>query len=560
MSRGKYSFDLVPTINTPRSTFDRSNDYKTTFDAGYLIPFFYDEVYPGDTFKVSPTFFGRMLTPIVAVMDNIFLDWFFFYVPERLVWSNFEKHMGSQENPGDSTDYLIPQITSPEGGFLTSTIYDYFTIPPNIGGLSFSALYFRAYNLIWNEWFRDENLQDSVDVPKDDGPDDPSLYTLLRRGRRKDYFMGALPWPQKGPGVEIPIVAGDAPVRGNGLAFGLEGAGIGTRNLVYANDSGSYTTKVVAPAVGSNFTATYNASASTGSSGTNSVTLRFPTNPSQVNLVADLSKSTFATIDTLRTAFQMQRFLEKDARGGTRYTELLRSHFNVISPDARLQRPEFLGGGETALSINPVVQSSATGQTGAATPQGNVSAYATFGSTGKGGFVKSFVEHGFIIGLFSVRTSITYQQGLSRLFSRRTRYDRYWPVFAHLGEQAILNKEIYAQGSSVVDDLGNVVDDKVFGYQERWAELRYKPSVVTGLFRSQSLDAQGQSNTLDIWHLALDFDNLPTLSSEFIEDNPPVERVLAVPDEPDFMADIHVKCKCTRPMPLYSVPGLIDHF
>ena len=537
-----HQFSRVPSVSIQRSTFDRSHGYKTTFNEGYLVPFFVDEVLPGDTFNLNTTLFSRLSTPVVPFMDNLFLETFFFYVPDRLVWDNFQKMMGEQENPGDSTDYLIPQITVTNAE--NQSIFDYFGIPTRISnGIKVNALPFRAYNLIWNEWFRDENLQDSVTVAKGDSGD--PTYTLLKRGKRHDYFTSALPWPQKGDAIDVPLSAQIEANFTNPLSVTLSpfnpvvssaGSSIPKNTLAYLQQSALndviFTGSMTSPAGG------YNKIQFSGSGSVSA---------SELNKLADglsigNATGSIITINELRQAFQVQRMLEKDARGGTRYTEILRAHFGVVSPDARLQRPEFLGGSSSRININPVQQTSGTTDT---SPQGNLAAYGVVADRYHG-FTKSFVEHGFIIGLINVRADITYQQGLNRLWKRRTRLDHFWPTLAHLGEQTVTNDEIYAQGTAA--------DDDAFGYQERYAEYRYKPSLITGKFRSN--DPQ----SLDVWHLSQYFQNLPVLNDEFIEDAPPINRVVAVQDEPHFLLDVYFNLKCTRPMPLYSVPGLIDHF
>lgn len=526
-----HQFAMIPRADIPRSSFRMQTNHKTTFDAGYLVPVFCEEVLPGDSFRCDMTGFARLSTPIFPLMDNLRLDSFFFFVPNRLVWSNWVKFMGEQDNPGDSISYSVPVI-NPGAGYTVGSIYDYFGLPTAGGAVaapwSHSALPLRGYNLIWNDWFRDENLQSSVTVNTGDGPDLTATYALKRRGKRYDYFTGCLPWPQKGVSSPL-LIGGLAPV--TGLFTHVAAGALSTIS--------GWDAKGTNYPVGTPFASSVAAKINVGAPGA--------ANPPQV--FADLSAATSNTINSLRQAFQIQKLLERDARGGTRYVELIKAHFGVISPDFRQQLPEYLGGGSSGLSITPIVQQSASGVTGSTTPLGNLAAIGTLAARGHG-FSRGFTEHGYVIGLVSVRADLNYQQGLRRHWSRSTRYDYYFPAFAMLGEQAVLNKEIYITGNTVQDN-------NVFGYQERWSEYRHSPPMVTGLFRSTA------AGTLDAWHLAQNFASLPVLGDTFIQDTPPLSRVLAVgaaANGKQLIGDFFFDIKAARPMPMYSVPGLIDHF
>lgn len=532
-----HSFESYPSTPINRSKFNRSHSILTSLNAGYIVPIWHDFAYPGDTLILSTRTLTRLATQIVPFMSNVYMDVHFWCVPVRLIWEHWTAMNGEQPNPNDSTDYLTPQIT---GKSTIGSIYDYFNVPPTTNDISFNAFNFRAYNLVYNEWYRDENLQERVPQITGD-TDNISNYQLLRRGKRKDYFTGCLPWPQKGPGVDLPL-GSTAPVVGNGLTLGLFGRN--QENSTFNACLRDVNHNIVPNSLGYGVSAdSYNNNFNiNGMSGANFGVTKDPT---KSGLVADLSDATAATINQLRQAFAIQRLMEKDARGGTRYIEMILTHFGVKSPDARLQRPEFLGGGTFDLNLSIVPQTSSSVEN---SPLGELASYGVINGATKR-IVHSFTEHCVVFGVCSIRSEYYYQQGLERDYSKRERIDYYLPVTAHLGEQAVLNKEIYAQGIKA--------DDAVFGYQERWSEMRYKNSYITGQMRSTA------SQPLDMWHLATEYGSLPQLNSEFITENPPIDRVIAISQSsntPQFIANFFFDEYWVRPMPVYSTPGYIDHF
>lgn len=554
-SSSQHSFAVAPSVDIPRSSFKRNMTYKTTMNAGYLTPIYLDEVLPGDTFKFKLTSFSRILSALkYPIMDNLFMDFQFFFVPTRLVYDDYEKFFGSSQGQNGNWQYddshLMPGITSPSGGFQVGSVADYFGLPTDVAGYRVNALPFRAYNRIIADWYLPSVYELTAPTIKTDSTDDsPTVYPLFKRLKRADYFTACLPSPQRGPGVQLSI-GGTAPIFGNGKGLVLtDGTNFGTlRN--YNN----YTTADRAPTIpqsaGSVITGTPSQTIINGVLGLPTKAQYDAIGSAYGNggLYTDLTYANGTSINAFRQAFQLQRLLERDERSGVRYVSLLLSHFGVKSPDARLQRTEFLGSGSVPIQIHTVANTNgASGST-----QGSLAAFGTSAQS-KVGFVKSFVEHGYILGLASVRADLTYQQGIPRMFDRFARFDFYWPVFAHLGEQVVKNKEIYAQSDSVVDSDGTVVNNKPFGYQERYAEYRYSVSKITGQLRST------YAQTLDSWHLAQKFNNLPTLNSTFLSEDVPMSRVKADTSAPDFLYDSLIELNCVRPMPLFGVPGLVDH-
>lgn len=526
VTKTSHVFAQVPKAEIPRSVFDRSFSHKTAFDAGFLVPVLVDEVLPGDTATVDLTAFARLTTLVVPFMDSLYLDSHFFFCPLRLIWTNFVKFMGEQDNPGDSVSFTVPQCVAPAGGYAIGSLQDYLglgTVGQITAGKtpSYSNLAARAYQLAYNQWYRDENMINSVTVDKGDGPDTAANYVLRKRGKRPDYFTTCLPAPQKGAAVSIPLGT-SAPLVSDAVAIQFNTGGLSNATL-NAQGGGTATVALSANVAG----------------GVD--TIKFGTN---VGAHADLTSATAATINQLRLAFQTQKLLERDARGGTRYIEKVKAHFGVTSPDSRLQRVEYLGGGSSPISLFPVAQTSSTNAQ--PTPAGALSAYGTVVAN-RHGFTKSFTEHGILLGIVSVRADLTYQQGTNRMYHRSTLLDHYFPALANIGEQAVLRKEIYQDGDATNDAV-------VFGYQERAGEYRYHPSMITGILRSTA------ASTLDIWHLSQKFTAPPTLNQTFIEETPPMSRVVAVASQPNFIFDGFFRMRWARPMPVYGVPGNIDRF
>lgn len=525
-------FAMVPRNDVPRSAFDVSHTHKTTFNAPALTPVLVLEVLPGDSIRCRMTAFARLATPIVPVMDNMILESFFFFVPNRLLWEHWEEFMGATD-VGETTDYLLPGVPVTTAGTAVGQMADYFGITLNgIAGrtINVNALPFRAYNLIFNEWFRDQDLFPKQAENVGDGPDALADYVLVARGKRHDYFTSARPWPAKMmnqdlvsgiaaypagffPGGNMTLWEGTvgAPVTGIGRILGDDTPAGGAASLLYSGNR----TVVVAN--------------------------------HETELYADVSGINVPNIRVLvndiRTAVMIQSMMEKAARGGSRYAEQIRSEFGVTSPDARLQRPEYLGGGRSTVTVNPVAQTSGSGLTGGTTVLGELAGVATAVALGHG-FSQSFTEHGYILGLVSIRSDLTYQNGTNRMWFRRTRFDFYTPSLAHLGEQAIFSKELYSAGEAA--------DDGVFGFQERWSEYKYLPSRISGAFRST------HTVPLDMWHLAQNFSPRPTLNAAFVSDLPPMERVLQVATAADeqVLFDSLFNIRMVRAMPMFSIPGV----
>ena len=547
-------FNNIPQIKTSRSRFKMKQDIKLTLDAGKLIPFYVAETLPGDTFSVDTKGICRMSTPIYPVMDNCYLDVYYFHVPMRIVWDHAKEFFGENNQTAweQKTEYKVPKIKigAPkvtEGAPIENSILDYMGIPTKIikkgetKVIKINALPVRAYVKIWNEWFRDQNIDNPALNEKNDSEvgyldqeetekKETTLQQAYRGGRPlwvnkfHDRYTSALPSPQKGEPTLIPM-SGDANVYLYSTA----------ENKVYNGNIWLDSTNEYAPRLNQvhsdlgpdKLVQVFGSTKKNGSDETAAI------------FKADLSSVTGATINNLRQAFAVQQFMEADARGGTRYREIVRNHFGVDIDDKTVQIPEYLGGQRYMINVSQVVQTSATDAT---SPQGNAAAISVTPFM-ENSFTKSFQEHGYVIGVCCIRNDNTYQQGIEKLWSRTDKFDFYWPEFAHLGEQAILNKEIYAQGTAE--------DEKAFGYQEAYSEYRMAPNRVCGAFRSNA------TQPLDAWHYADNYSKLPTLSQEWLAtDKSIIDRTIAVPSQPQFIMDVLVENDAVRPMPIYGTPGL----
>lgn len=535
-----HNFAQNPSVNLPRSKFKMPFGHKTTGDAGWLIPIYWQMVLPGDTLNVNPTLFARLATPQFPIMDNMMLDIQHFFCPTRLTWENYRKFHGEQENPGDSISFNMPQLSglrdSDADGSLagaagrTGRLLNYLGVPEGIDAtdVGINCELLRVYNKIYNHWYRSQSLINSLTENIDDGPDADTDYELRRRGKRFDYFTQGLPSPQRGSAVSLPLGT-TAPLTitddGNPIIFDEDGAGSGPTNIRRSAATAFNTAQWEDVGVAGATNMYYG---DQGLGGT-----------------ADLSSATAATINDLRESFQVQRLLERDARSGTRLPEVLRGHFGVTDFYDASYRPEFLGGGSTPVNVNALYQTGPSGAFGVGEGIGGFGGFGQVVSNGNG-FTKSFTEHGVVMSIISVRADLTYQQGLNRFFSHQTRYDTAYPVLSGLGEQAILSKEIYCDGTAG--------DDDVFSYVPRYDEYRYNISRISGKFLSAS------ATPLDAWHLSQEFSSRPTLSESFIQEDPPIDRVIAVPSEPHFIFDTYFDVTCARVLPTFGIPGRIDHF
>lgn len=525
-------FGNVPVAQTERSTFDLSHRYLTTFDAGYLIPMYVREVVPGDTFGVEMSASVLTINPVKRPFpDNGYLETMWFFTPNRLTWNHWVNFMGEKVNPSDSTVYVTPKIDTSAGWTGTpGDLYDYMGVPPGVTGLTLVAFPFRAHHLIWNTWFRDQNFQNSKPVNfASDGPDAPGQYQLYRRRKRKTYLTGALPGPQKGAAVMLPL-AGNVPVT-------FPSPGYGTNVYSPSGPGGTFAGNLQVQDIGTGFGEfrTSNTGSLPPAWADAFIQVAMPT-----DAYANLGTVNAISVNDMRTALQIQQFLETDNRSGTYYNEKVFAQYGVVNPDARVQRPELLGLGQTRFTMTPIAQTTPTSGTDAL---GQLGGYLTCNVRGGHGFTYSCTEHGFIIGYMNVRFDLSEQYGLNRMWTRSTQYDYYFPAFAHLGEQVVFDYEIYAAGGS-----------GTWGYQERWAEMRYAENMITGLMRS------GVAGSLDIWHMALAYSSLPSLGDAFLQDDPPMDRVIAVPSQPHFAGDLYFHERAARPMPVFSVPGLGSRF